>query len=80
MVFLLTDEGHIQDLLLATSSLITMCEGWSERVLNNVVDSWRQLCSLLVKSLSSKHGLDTASVQLTTPTETTEPSQVVHCS
>lgn len=51
------DEGHIQDLVEASSALNSKREVLSGSFLIHVVDSWKDLYSLISESLHAKHGL-----------------------
>lgn len=58
LVVMNADEGHIQALSQAISSLSSLSETFGDHVWDDLVSSWKQLYSLLMDSLCSKHGME----------------------
>lgn len=52
------DEAHIEDLLQANNTLSNLSEVLGDNFLTAVLASWKQLYTLAIDSLRSKHGIE----------------------
>lgn len=65
ITMLVADEAHIEDLLQANNTLSNLSEVLGNTLLTGVLESWKQLYTLTIESLRSKHGIDSLQAKQT---------------